>query len=427
MTNRPAPALPKWPFILADVLLLIACAWVINLLLPAKAYFAIGLAIVGWMVGAWVCVLPWLKEFQAECKLSESENLTSALEQIQKLEEVGDRVQAATATWQSAQDSAMRVTAAAKDIEEKVRADSKEFMEFAERINNDEKQHLRLEVEKLRRNEGEWLQVAARMLDHTFAITVAAHRSGQPNLAAQMNNFQNACRDAARRVGLVPFHPNTGDAYDERSQQLEDANAKPEEGAVVSDILATGYTFQGQLLRKALVRVSSAEQPPANEPQQPQQEEQAAPAPEPIAEEKTAVAEQAEETHQQHEQPAEPANQWERLEQSFEQQTESKSETAVVTEETAPVAEDSSSHDEEHLSEADTHDERVEEAPVARSTYDYPDEQQLAAEQNHSDHSHAEPVEVASAEHPTDQPPAEEGEKPRRRQRKPDPQTSLPF
>ena len=78
MTNRPAPALPKWPFILADVLLLIACAWVINLLLPAKAYFAIGLAIVGWMVGAWVCVLPWLKEFQAECKLSESENLTSA-------------------------------------------------------------------------------------------------------------------------------------------------------------------------------------------------------------------------------------------------------------------------------------------------------------------------------------------------------------
>src|SRR4051812_17436444 len=332
MTNRPSPALPKWPFILADIGLLIVCAWAINIALPSKAWFFVGFAIVGWMFGAWICVLPWLKEFQAQCKQSENEGLTSALEQIQKLEEVGARVQAATATWQSAQDAAVRVTASAREIEEKIRADSKEFMEFAERINNDEKQHLRLEVEKLRRNEGEWLQVAARMLDHTFAITVAAHRSGQQNLAAQMTNFQNACRDAARRVGLVPFHPNAGDAYDERSQQLEDPNAKPEEGAVISDILATGYNFQGQLLRKALVRVSSAQQAPAAEPQQ---EEQAAPASEPIAaEEQTAVAEQAEETHQQHEQeqPAEPGNQWERLEQSFEQQIEPEAKAAVVAE-----------------------------------------------------------------------------------------------
>src|SRR5690349_10890116 len=132
MTNRPAPALPKWPFILADVALLIACAWVINLVLPAKAYWVVAVAIGGWTVGAWVCVLPWLKEFQAECKLSESENLTSALEQIQKLEEIGARVQAATGSWQSAQDAAMRVTASAKEIEEKIRTDAKEFMEFAE-------------------------------------------------------------------------------------------------------------------------------------------------------------------------------------------------------------------------------------------------------------------------------------------------------
>lgn len=426
MTNRPTPALPKWPFILADVGLLVACAWVINFALPAKAYFTVALAIVGWMFGAWFCVLPWLKEFQAECKLSESENLTSALEQIQKLEEVGERVQAATATWQSAQDAATRVTAAAKDIEEKVRADSKEFMEFAERINNDEKQHLRLEVEKLRRNEGEWLQVAARMLDHTFAITVAAHRSGQPNLASQMTNFQNACRDAARRVGLVPFHPNTGDAYDERSQQLEDANAKPDGGAVVSDILATGYTFQGQLLRKALVRVSNEQQAPTDQPQHPQLEEQAAP--DPIAAvEQAAVAEQVEETHQQHEQQAEPGNQWERLEQSFEHQNESEPKAAAVAEPTDSALEESSTQEEERLAEAHTDHERVEEIAVAQSNYDYPDEQVHSDDSNHSDHAHAQPVEIASAELPTDQPSAEEGDKPRRRQRKSDPQTSLPF
>ncbi len=437
MTNRPAPALPKWPFILADVLLLVACAWVINLALPSKAYAIVAVAIVGWMFGAWVCVLPWLKEFQAECKLSESENLTSALEQIQKLEEVGARVQAATATWQSAHDAATRVTASAKEIEEKVRADSKEFMEFAERINNDEKQHLRLEVEKLRRNEGEWLQVAARMLDHTFAITVAAHRSGQPNLAAQMNNFQNACRDAARRVGLVPFHPNTGDAYDERSQQLEDANAKPEEGAVVSDILATGYTFQGQLLRKALVRISSAEQPPAD---QPPQQEQATPAPEPLAtEQQTTVAEQAEETHQQHEpqQPAEPGNQWERLEQSFEQQTEPEAAAAVVepAEQNDSAPEPSVPEEEEQtLSDNHTNHERVHETPVAQSSYDYPDEPHSneSAESHNAAESSPSPRgegrgEGLSEEMPNEHAAADEGDKPRRRQRKPDPQTSLPF
>src|SRR5678816_1467372 len=135
MTNRPPPALIKWPFIAADVALLIASAWVINLALPAKAYFVVAFAIVAWIAGAWICILPWLQEFQAQGKQNENEDLASALEQIHKLEEIGSRVQAATGTWQSAQDAAMRVTASAKEIEEKIRVDAKEFMEFAERIN----------------------------------------------------------------------------------------------------------------------------------------------------------------------------------------------------------------------------------------------------------------------------------------------------
>jgi len=64
-------------------------------------------------------------------------------------------------------------------------------------------QHLELETAKLRRAEGDWLQVTVRILDHVFALYVAAARSGQPRLAEQIAAFQNACRDAARRVGLV--------------------------------------------------------------------------------------------------------------------------------------------------------------------------------------------------------------------------------
>jgi molecular chaperone GrpE (heat shock protein) len=292
--------------------------------------------------------------------------------------------------WQSAQDAAMRVTAAAKEVEEKIRADSKDFMEFAERINNDEKQHLRLEVEKLRRNEGEWLQVAARMLDHTFAITTAATRSGQPNLANQMTNFQSACRDAARRVGLIPFHPNVGDPFEDRSQQLEDANAKPEEGSVVSDILATGYTFQGQLLRKALVRLSKPQQPETTQPEsqfvaEPQPTETPVEQPPEAVEEQVAVAEQAEESHPQTESPKESTDQWARMEDSFQRQTEPTSEPAP-----APAEEPASTLDEE----------RNPPEPV---------------------------VEVAAAESAPEQPGLVEEEKPRRRQRKPDPQSSLPF
>lgn len=385
MTNRPASALLKWPFLLADLGLLIGCAWVITQALPARAYLVVAVAVVAWMFGAWLCVLPWLKEFQAAAKRDETEDLTSALEQINKLEEIGARVQAATGSWQSAQDAAARVTATAKELEERIRADSKDFMEFAERIHNDEKQNLRLEVEKLRRAEAEWLQVAARMLDHTFAITQAAMRSGQPNLATQMTNFQNACRDAARRVGLIAFVPGMGDAFDERTQQLEDTNAKPEEGAVVADVLATGYTFQGQLLRKALVRLSTSE---AGGPIQPaEQEPEPVREPEPVEQssppQQNIVTEQVEQTPPPSaaEHATDSADQWERVEESFEQhqtETQTPAESSVMEEDSAPPVET----------------ERV--------------------------------VEVAAAETAVEQALPSDEEKPRRR-RKTDPQTSLPF
>ncbi|HUS34565.1 MAG TPA: nucleotide exchange factor GrpE [Verrucomicrobiae bacterium] len=386
MTNR-SPTLPKWPFILADVLLLAVSAWMLLKVLPTRtsgAYVVAGCAVVAWIVGAFICVWPWLVEFKAQSQQMQNDNLTDALKQIERLEEIGGRVQSATASWQSAQDSALRVTQAAKEVEERVKAQSKEFMDFAERISNDEKQHLRLELEKLRRTESEWLQVAARMLDHTFALTAAAARSGQPNLVTQMTNFQNACRDAARRVGLIPFHPAVGEAFDERTQQLEEPDAKGEEGAVVSDILATGFTFQGQLLRKALVRVSGSQ--PQAEPQ-PTDVAHETPVfkPDP-QEEQTDVAEQAEEVHE---------------ERTVEPQTEEVSEPAVLQPDSL----------EENV---------VEESSLAE-----------VAPEPESSVSQEEPgVEVATTEAAPgseSNEPAFEDEKPRRKQRKPDPQASLPF
>ena len=112
---------------------------------------------------------------------------------------------------------------------------------------------MRLEVEKLRRMEGDWIKVTVQMLDHIYAIFRAAERSGQQTLITQLGQFQNACRDVARRMGLAPFMPVIGEAFDARAHQLPDPKMQGNEGAAIQDVMACGYTYQGQLLRRALV------------------------------------------------------------------------------------------------------------------------------------------------------------------------------
>jgi molecular chaperone GrpE (heat shock protein) len=107
----------------------------------------------------------------------------------------------------------------------------------------------------MQRGEKDWIQVSVRMLDHVYALHLGAVRSGQPNLIAQLSNFQNACRDAARRVGLTPFAAEPAEPFDEQRHQLLEGQKTPADGAVIAETLATGYTFQGRLLRPALVRL----------------------------------------------------------------------------------------------------------------------------------------------------------------------------
>jgi molecular chaperone GrpE (heat shock protein) len=93
------------------------------------------------------------------------------------------------------------------------------------------------------------------MLDHVFALHQGALRSGQPALIEQVSNFQNACRDVARRVGLTPFAAQEAEPFDAKRHQLIEEGATPPPDAVVSETVATGYTFQGRLVRPALVRL----------------------------------------------------------------------------------------------------------------------------------------------------------------------------
>ena len=255
MTDSIAPKLSKWPFFLGDGLLLGTAYFI-----AYQSKFTLGhwelcfvlLCVAG---GALLAVAPFLLQYQALVKVTEAGALNTVVSQLKNLEAIANQISGATGKWQDAQEHADKTAASAREIAERMTGEVQAFTEFMKRANDSERATLRLEVEKLRRVESEWLQVAVRMLDHVYALNQGASRSGQPNLIEQVGSFQNACRDAARRVGITPFTANEDEPFDAQRHQLVEEGAKPPADAVVGETLATGYTFQGRLLRPALVRL----------------------------------------------------------------------------------------------------------------------------------------------------------------------------
>jgi molecular chaperone GrpE (heat shock protein) len=247
------PRLSKWPFLLGEVLLLglafLVCAQG-HRPLGAWELFTCTLCVT---VGAGCALLPFLLEYRVLTRLLVAEQLASATADIQKLEQFAGQIRHATGLWQTVQESADKTAKNAGEIADRMAAQMKDFNEFVRSANEGEKAALRLEVDKLRRAEADWLQVLVRMLDHTYALHRAALRSGQPTLVDQLGQFQHACRDAARRVGLAPFVAAPAEPFDAQRHQLSNADLKPAADAVVAETLATGYTYQGRILRPALV------------------------------------------------------------------------------------------------------------------------------------------------------------------------------
>jgi len=250
------PSVSKWPFLCGDLILLGAAYFVYA---QGKPPLSVGELCVGAgciATGAVLSVMPFILQHRAELKLAEADRVADAVAQIKNLEKLAAQITGATAQWQDVQGEAGKTLQSAKSVTDKMTAEMQAFSEFFQRINENEKATMRLEVEKLRRAEAEWLQVLVHMLDHVYALHQGAVRSGQPSLIEQVTNFQNACRDSARRVGLAPFAPNREDAFDPQKHQTAEADPKPRPGSTVADTVATGYTFQGRILRPALVRLN---------------------------------------------------------------------------------------------------------------------------------------------------------------------------
>ncbi|MBW8864984.1 MAG: nucleotide exchange factor GrpE [Verrucomicrobia bacterium] len=266
MSNASEWKIPKWPFT-AGFVVLNAIAWAVVLKAAHPVSGTVMLVAAGCVaLGALFVCLPFILEYRAVGKLIDANALTTVAEQLQDLKKYSTEVSSATARWVQVQEStkgdADKTVTAAREIAGRMTEEIREFNEFQVKLNDTEKGALRLEVEKLRRSEGEWLQVVVRILDHIFALHTAAIRSGQPDLAEQIGNFQNACRDAARRVGLTPFNATPGEQFDAQKFRAHGVENPPAD-AVVAETLAPGLSFQGRLIRPSLVRLHDGSTPAA--------------------------------------------------------------------------------------------------------------------------------------------------------------------
>jgi molecular chaperone GrpE (heat shock protein) len=259
MSKQTGPRLPKWPFFVGDaVLLALAC-----FVCAQRGRFGLDdlqvtLVILAAGAGAALAVVPFVLEYRAAARLVESSGIVATVAELQNLEIIAAQINAATARWQVVQEHSANSVTAAREIAGKMSTEAASFREFLQKANDNERATLRLEVEKLRRTEGEWLQVVVRLLDHTFALNRAAERSAQRTLIDQMGLFQNSCRDAARRMGVVPVVPAVNDHFDPQVHHVPESHPKPASGAPIGEILATGFTYQGRLIRPALVALQQA-------------------------------------------------------------------------------------------------------------------------------------------------------------------------
>ena len=254
--------LPKWPFLLGFALLLGFAVFIVwksrHPISEGEAVLCIVVVAIGAVVGC----LPFVLDYRAIGKVIEVNALGAVADKISDLEKLAAQINSATNEWMNVQSQAEKTSAGSKEIADKMATEVREFGQFMQKINDSEKATLRLEAEKLRRSESEWLQIVVRILDHVFSLNLAAARSGQPELAGQIASFQNACLGVARRVGLVSFIAEPDKPFDPERHQIAGNRAQPAEGAVVGETVGAGYTFQGRLLRPAVVHLRK-ENPPA--------------------------------------------------------------------------------------------------------------------------------------------------------------------
>jgi molecular chaperone GrpE (heat shock protein) len=260
MRDATSAPVPKWPFFIGDAAMLGLAYFIYYESRAPLGHWEIVACAICVALGAALGVWPFLLDHRARVKRLDTDTLGGVSEKIQNLERLAAQISSATNEWQNVHLQAEKTSAGAKEITDRMAAEVRDFTEFMQKANDGEKATLRLEVEKLRRAEMDWLQVLVHVLDHVNALHGGAVRSGKTGVIEQLTQFRNACLDAVRRVGLVAYAPAPGEAFDALRHQNAESESTPA-NATIAEVLATGYTLQGRLIRPAHVRVATAETP----------------------------------------------------------------------------------------------------------------------------------------------------------------------
>ncbi len=252
MTYDAPPRVTKWPFLIVDLLLVgLAFYWVTHAVLPLNRW-EIGAVSALCIVAALLGVVPFLRDHRAAVQLYELANLAAATEQLQELGILAAQIRNATNQWHGVNQSAAQAVQSAGEISARMESEAKAFGELMTKSQEHRARTMQLELDKLRRGEGELLQVIVHLIDHTYALFQAANRSGQPQLIQQLGQFRAACLETCRRVGLVPHEARPGDPYDPQVHQTL-RETPPPDGTRIGHTIACGFTFQGQPLRPIVI------------------------------------------------------------------------------------------------------------------------------------------------------------------------------
>jgi len=261
--------IPKWPFLLGDAILLGFAFFIIWQSPHPITRWEIVACLASAALGALLGVAPFILDYRAVLRLVEANTLGEVAGKIQELESLATRISTATDEWTNVQAQAEKISTGAGEIASRMAEEVHQFSGFMQKMNDSEKAALRLEVEKFHRGEAEWVQVLVRILDHVFALHAAAVHSNQPQLVEQITHFQNACCGVARRVGVAPFVAEPDEPFNPERHQAFEAKTKPPAEAIITETVGVGYTFQGRLLRPALVRLKGSGAEKADENQLP--------------------------------------------------------------------------------------------------------------------------------------------------------------
>jgi molecular chaperone GrpE (heat shock protein) len=255
MTVSKDKRIAKAPFIIGDLLLLGMAGWIIMEVGGLPDGYKLFTVVGAIAVGMFFSTLPFLLEYRAELKREEISEFHSVAEQLQILIQLETHIRQATGQWQSIQDHCLSTVQNASQVSQEMTQESQRLAEVMKSMDVAEKEHLRVEAEKLRRNERDWIQAVVRMLDHVFALHKAAVQSAQPKLIQQITHFQHAVNDVMRRMGLLQHEAEMGASYNTELHQVLNDEDKQYSAPVVAETLAPGFTFQGRAVRPPLVRL----------------------------------------------------------------------------------------------------------------------------------------------------------------------------